>query len=266
MGSLGDYADAVSGASKPEDLKKLIKDASCNMSKYMKVIMDKMMEYSNKTLKEELTETISSMPSCMRYQMGDMMNVMNEKSLEQYNKITDKVCGSIEGILNKALNLGDPANGYEGGIIGDRIKEVNESVGITTTISYVDKTTGKIVERVIVEENLPTHTKVPMCSAEDIVGRAIAGIKNDIDSVNNNSIQGVSKYVGDITAQLERMDADLRERAPDESTAGAVISITDAEVLDNSLGGTKYKTMVDVGTQWRGSTVADRKIIAGFGD
>ena len=104
-----------------------------------------------------------------------------------------------------------------------------------------------------------------MCSAEDIVGTAIAGIKTDIDSVNNNSIQGVSKYVGDMTAQLERMDADLRERAPDESTAGAVISITDAEVLDNSLGGTKYKTMVDVGTQWRGSTVADRKIIAGFG-
>ena len=265
MGSLGDYADAVSGASKPKDLKKLIKDASCNMSKYMKVIMDKMMEYSNKTLKEELTETISSMPSCMRYQMGDMMNVMNEKSLEQYNKITDKVCGSIEGILTQALNLGDPANGYEGGIIGDRIKEVNESVGITTTISYVDKTTGKIVERVIVEENLPTHTKVPMCSAEDIVGRAIASVKGLIDEANNNSIQGVSKYVGDITAQLERMDADLREKAPDESTAGAVISITDAEVLDNSLGGTKYKTMVDVGTQWRGSTVADRKIIAGFG-
>ena len=44
-----------------------------------------------------------------------------------------------------------------------------------------------------------------------------------------------------------------------------MISITDAEVLDNSLGGTKYKTMVDVGTKWRGSTVANRKISAGFG-
>ena len=105
MSSIGSYADAVSGPPKEEDLKKLVKDAACNMSKYMKVIMDKMMEYSNKTLKEELTETVSSMPSCMRYQMADMKNVMNEKSLEQYNKITDKVCGSIEGILNQALNL-----------------------------------------------------------------------------------------------------------------------------------------------------------------
>ena len=265
MSSIGSYADAVSGPPKEEDLKKLVKDAACNMSKYMKVIMDKMMEYSNKTLNEELTETVSSMPSCMRYQMGDMMNVMNEKSLEQYNKITDKVCGSIEGILNQALNLGDPANGYEGGIIAQRKKDVDEFTGITTTVNVLNRATGKLVGITTTIDELQTHPVVPMCSAEDIVGTAIAGIKTDIDSVNNNSIQGVSRYVGDMTAQLERMDADLRERAPDESTAGAVISITDAEVLDNSLGGTKYKTMVDVGTKWRGSTVANRKIIAGFG-
>ena len=265
MSSIGSYADAVSGPPKEEDLKKLVKDAACNMSKYMKVIMDKMMEYSNKTLNEELTETVSSMPSCMRYQMADMKNVMNEKSLEQYNKITDKVCGSIEGILNQALNLGDPANGYEGGIIAKRKKEVDEFIGITTTVNVLNRATGELVGITTTIDELQTHPVVPMCSAEDIVGTAIAGIKTDIDSVNNNSIQGVSKYVGDMTAQLERMDADLRERAPDESTAGAVISITDAEVLDNSLGGTKYKTMVDVGTKWRGSTVADRKIIAGFG-
>ena len=254
MSSIGSYADAVSGPPKEEDLKKLVKDAACNMSKYMKVIMDKMMEYSNKTLKEELTETVSSMPSCMRYQMGDMMNVMNEKSLEQYNKITDKVCGSIEGILNQALNLGDPANGYEGGIIAQRKKEVDEFAGITTTVNVLNRATGQLVGITTTIDELQTHPVVPMCSAEDIVGTAIAGIKTDIDSVNNNSIQGVSKYVGEVTAQLERMDADLREKAPDESTAGAVLQVTDEEVLDEVRGGTKYKTMVKVGTEWRSST------------
>ena len=254
MSSIGSYADAVSGPPKEEDLQKLVKDAACNMSKYMKVIMDKMMEYSNKTLKEELTETVSSMPSCMRYQMGDMMNVMNEKSLEQYNKITDKVCGSIEGILNQALNLGDPANGYEGGIIAQRKKEVDEFAGITTTVNVLNRATGELVGITTTIDELQTHPVVPMCSAEDIVGTAIAGIKTDIDSVNNNSIQGVSKYVGEVTAQLERMDSDLRERAPDESTAGAVLQVTDEEVLDEVRGGTKYKTMVKVGTEWRSST------------
>ena len=38
MSSIGSYADAVSGPPKEEDLKKLVKDAACNMSKYMKVI------------------------------------------------------------------------------------------------------------------------------------------------------------------------------------------------------------------------------------
>ena len=254
MSSIGSYADAVSGPPKEEDLKKLVKDAACNMSKYMKVIMDKMMEYSNKTLNEELTETVSSMPSCMRYQMADMKNVMNEKSLEQYNKITDKVCGSIEGILNQALNLGDPANGYEGGIIAQRKKEVDEFAGITTTVNVLNRATGELVGITTTIDELQTHPVVPMCSAEDIVGTAIAGIKTDIDSVNNNSIQGVSKYVGEVTAQLERMDADLREKAPDESTAGAVLQVTDEEVLDEVRGGTKYKTMVKVGTEWRSST------------
>ena len=254
MSSIGSYADAVSGPPKEEDLQKLVKDAACNMSKYMKVIMDKMMEYSNKTLKEELTETVSSMPSCMRYQMGDMMNVMNEKSLEQYNKITDKVCGSIEGILNQALNLGDPANGYEGGIIAQRKKDVDEFTGITTTVNVLNRETGEIIGITTTVDELQTHPVVPMCSAEDIIGTAIAGIKTDIDSVNNNSIQGVSKYVGEVTAQLERMDADLREKAPDESTAGAVLQVTDEEVLDEVRGGTKYKTMVKVGTEWRSST------------
>ena len=254
MSSIGSYADAVSGPPKEEDLKKLVKDAACNMSKYMKVIMDKMMEYSNKTLKEELTETVSSMPSCMRYQMADMKNVMNEKSLEQYNKITDKVCGSIEGILNQALNLGDPANGYEGGIIAQRKKEVDEFAGITTTANVLNRATGELVGITTTIDELQTHPVVPMCSAEDIVGTAIALVKDDINKANDNSIQGVSKYVGEMTAQLERMDSDLKERAPDESTAGAVLQVTDEEVLDEVRGGTKYKTMVKVGTEWRSST------------
>ena len=265
MSSIGNYADAVSGPPKEEDLQKLVKNAACNMSKYMKGIMDKMMEYSNKTLKEELTETVSSMPSCMRYQMGDMMNIMNQKSLEQYNQITDKVCASIEGILNQALNLGDPANEYEGGIIGQRKKEVDEFTGITTTVNVLNRATGELVGITTTINEMQTHPVVPMCSAEDIIGTAIAGIKTDIDSVNNNNIQGVSKYVGEVTAQLERLDSDLREKAPDESTEGAVITITDEEVLDEVRGGTNYKTMSKVGTEWRSSIVTSREVSAGFG-
>jgi len=259
VSSIGNYADAVSGAPKEADLQKFIKDSACGMSKYMKVIMDKMMEYSNKKLNEELTETVSSMPSCMRYQMADMKDVMNEKSLEQYNKITDKVCGKLENILSNALNLGG-----SNGIIEQRRKEVREFVGITTTVNVLDKATGNVVERVVTQDQILTHPKVPMCSAESIIGTAIAEVKEDIDNANNLTVRGVSSYLEDVTSQLERLDSDLRERAPDESTRGAVLTITDEEVLDEVRGGTKYKTMVQVGTEWRSSTVPSREVSAGF--
>jgi len=253
MGAIGNYADAVSGAPTTGDLQKILKDSACGMSKYMKVVMDKMMEYTNKTLNEELSETVSAMPACMRSQMGDMMNVMNEKSLEQYNKITDKVCGKLENILSDALNLGTPELDYDDGIIGERKKEVESFVGITTTVNVIDRSTGNLVERVVTEDIIPTHPDVPICSAESIVGTAIAEVKDDIDDLNNLSVRGVSSYIEDITSQLERMDGDLKERAPDESTAGAVLTITDEEVLDEVRGGTKYKTMVQVGTEWSSS-------------
>ena len=99
----------------------------------------------------------------------------------------------------------------------------------------MNRATGELVGITTTIDELQTHPVVPMCSAEDIVGTAIALVKDDINKANDNSIQGVSKYVGEMTAQLERMDSDLKERAPDESTAGAVLQVTDEEVLDEVL-------------------------------
>ena len=257
LSAMGNYSDAVSGP--PQDLDKLVKDSACQMSKYMKVIMDKIMEYGNKKLNEELTETVSAMPSCMRSEVGDMMNMMGEKTLEKYNGITDKICGNIESVLAGALNL----KGKDG-LIEKQKKQVAENVGLTTTQSYKNPVTGSIVERIVPVETKKTHPIVPMCSAESIIGSVIAEVKGEIADVNNTNINGVSRYVDDVTAQLERMDAEFKERSEDATKDGGVLSITDAEVLDNVLGGTKYKTNINVGTQWRDSTIADRKISVGF--
>jgi len=257
LSSLGNYADAVS--SPPKDLDKLVKDSASGMSKYMKVVMDKMMEYSNKTLNEELSETVSSMPSSMRSEMGDMMNLMGEKSLQKYNKITDALGGKLENILSNMLKLNGPD-----GLVEQTKKAVKENVGITTTQSYKNPITGTIVEREVIITPTRTHPKVPMCSAESIIGTAIAEVQGDIDDVNNANIRGVGSYIEDVTSQLERMDASFAEKSDDNSIDGAVITITDAEALDYVLGGTKYKTMTQVGTQWVNSTVANRTPSSGF--
>jgi len=258
LASLGNYADAVSGP--PQDLDQLVKDSASGMSKYMKVVMDKMMEYSNKTLNEELTETLSSMPSSMRSEVGDMMNMIGEKNLQKYNEITNALGGKLENILSNALKL----KGSDG-LVEQTKKKVKESVGITTTQSYTNPITGTIVEREVVLPPTRTHPKVPICSAESIVGTAIAEVRKDIEDVNNSNIRGVSRYIEDTTSQLQGLDNSLKEKSDDASQNGGVLTITDAEVLDNVLGGTKYKTNINVGTQWRDSTIADRKISAGFG-
>ena len=215
----------------------------------MKVIMDKIMEYGNKKLNEELTETVSAMPSCMRSEVGDMMNMMGENTLKKYNGITDKICGNIENVLAGALNL----KGKDG-LIEKQKKQVAENVGLTTVQSYKNPVTGSIVERIVPVETKRTHPNVPMCSAESIIGNVISEVKDVIADVNNTNINGVSRYVDDVTAQLERMDAEFKERSEDATKDGGVLTITDEEVLDEVRGGTKYKTMVQVGTQWSSST------------
>ena len=243
LSSMGSYADAVS--SPPQDLNGLVKDSACGMAKYMKVITDKMMEYTNKTLNEELTETIAEMPMCMRSEMGDMMNMMGEKSLQKYNGISDKVCGMLEGILSNALNLDELKQKTEEGI--------NKGFQ-TEEVDVVDKITGKVVTKTVEVPVPSTHPKVPMCAAEDIVASAIVSVKDDITKVNSRNLDGINRFVSDISSQLERLDKDFLEKVGDESTDGAVTEITDEEVLDEVRGGTLYKTTIKVGTQYLKST------------
>tara|TARA_Y100001938_G_scaffold44143_1_gene61265 strand:- start:6165 stop:8813 length:2649 start_codon:yes stop_codon:yes gene_type:complete len=263
LSALSNYEDAVSGAPQEGDLKKLVENAACGMSKYMKVIMDKVMEYTNKTLNEEMTETVSAMPSCLRYQFADIKNVINQKSLEKYNNITDSMCGKLENILNNTLDIPNLIKAQK-----DKNNK-NTAVGISTTVNVVtrDPDTGEEKTLVISRTLLPesTHPEVKACSAEAIVGLAIADSWKEINDANNNSIQGIGRYLEDVNSQLKKLDAEQLDPADDTSTAGAVLQITDEEVMDEVRGGTKYKTMTKVGVEWRTSTVPERTtVVSGF--
>ena len=265
LSAMSNYEDAVSGALQQDDLKKLVGNAACGMSKYMKVVMDKVMEYTNKTLNEEMTETVSAMPSCLRYQFADIKNVINQKSLEKYNKITDSMCGKLENILNNTLNIDSLIKAQE-----EKNKTQSTSAaGETEEVPVVirDPETGEdetiIVTRRI--DSVPTHPKVNVCSAEAIIGLAMADSWKEINDANNNSIQGIGRYLEDVNSQLKKLDAEQLDPADDTSTAGAVLQITDEEVMDEVRGGTKYKTMKKVGVEWRTSTVPERTtVVSGF--
>ena len=105
MESFGNYADMASMGQGQQDIEKLIEDAASVNSKYMKTIMNKMMEFTNKTVNAELSAAISSMPAGKRAMFADMKNLMNQNSLQSFGDISNGMQGMLGGILKQSFNV-----------------------------------------------------------------------------------------------------------------------------------------------------------------
>jgi len=101
--SLTDYAAATQRPG--DDFSKMIKDSAGQISKYMKVIMQKVHEYTNKKMNAELTDVVAEMPCYMRAQFLDVKELNNENLLKSFNGITDGMSGLIENILSTSLDV-----------------------------------------------------------------------------------------------------------------------------------------------------------------
>ena len=103
--SFGNYADMASLGSSAKNIDKLIETAASVNAKYMKVMMNKMMEYTNKKVNKELSQVIAAMPASKRSQFADMKNLMNQNSLQQFGDISNGMGGMLQGILRQSFNI-----------------------------------------------------------------------------------------------------------------------------------------------------------------
>ena len=117
-----------------------------------------------------------------------------------------------------------------------RINEVSESS--TATID-------DIVDSLTEDSNQPTIPKVPACYAEDLAAKVISSNKNLIDKANDNIVKSINFFMDDMQKMLLRT-GEVEDSG--EVIEGQVMSITDAEVLDQTLGGTNYLTATSVPT------------------
>ena len=101
--SLGNFADAA--VMPPMDMESMMKDAAEINSKYMKVVFDKMNEFTNKKLNSELSKVVAAMPASKRSMFADMKQVLNQDTLKQFSGISDGIGGTMQGILGKTLNI-----------------------------------------------------------------------------------------------------------------------------------------------------------------
>jgi len=169
--SLQSYVDAVSNVI--ADIQKMMSDIACQIANFMKQIFDKIMEYAMKILNQALNAVVAAMPSSLRYQFSDMKQVLTELILCLYNKMAGGLCDKIEGVLDELI---DPNGLVEE--TQNRMESNDPDVGETT------------------------YPQVPVCFAEDVAGRVLAGSKEELDSANQNIANNVDAYLQDITGML----------------------------------------------------------------
>ena len=167
------YIDKVSNTI--EDIQQIMRNAAREIAKYIKPMMDKVMEFVMKKINEALTTVVAALPSSLRYQFADMKKMITELILCLYNKITQGLEGLIGGVLDKALNLAG----------------LEEKAKAAAANSNGDDDAYRRLA-----------PKVPPCYAEDITAQVFASAQPEIDEANNSLIQNLDSFLDDIQKQL----------------------------------------------------------------
>ena len=167
------YIDKVSNTI--EDIQQILRNAACEIAKYIKPMLDKVMEFVMKKLNEALTTVVAALPSSLRYQFADMKKILTELILCLYNKITQGLCDLIQAVLDKALDLA----GLE-----------NKAKAAAANSNGDDDAYRRLAP------------KVPPCYAEDITAQVFAVAAPEINEANNSLIQNLDNFLEDIQKQL----------------------------------------------------------------
>jgi hypothetical protein len=262
MGSRKQYIDAVSGPPNQNDIEKEIKLTARKISKYQKVIMDKIGEFQSKKLNEELTKTVAAMPSSMRYMFADQKFLNTEENIKKYNEITNKMVDQMEGILKGKLQIPQLTAAADAlAASGALWADSNSSSAIDALMSsggddsFTDLTTGSQAFKIGVTDDSVTGPKgvidpsnpspikvpkVPVCYAEDVVAQGIAVNQEALQDVASSQHNNYNKFLENLRSQLTEEERKLKDKAYDKTGLGKVTVITDEEEDDLPQGGTNY--------------------------
>ena len=189
MNALASYTDQVSITEGVKNLRKVIKDSSKQQAKYMKVVMDKVKQYTEKKLNKEMTKAVSALPSCKRFEFLDLKDLMTQDMLSNFNKMSGGMEGMMEGVLNNMLKIDDQEDGTPGLIT----KALNAAANSIATGNEKPKAVPR----------------VPICASEDAIAACIAANKDNINELNQNIIDGMDGFIGDMMKELAGAGGDV---------------------------------------------------------
>ena len=174
LSTITSYIDAAAAViNSLKDMESKLEMIACEIAKYMKILMDKMMEYVLKMLNKTLTIAVSAIPSTMRSMFGDIKEMLTELILCLYNKLTDSMCDMIADLLKGAFPLEDLEAQAKESAANDEINSDDR-----------------------------TAPQVPMCYAEDLVGQIISAHQIQIEDANQSILNNVSSFITDIQEEM----------------------------------------------------------------
>jgi hypothetical protein len=210
LATITSYIDAASSILQSlQDMMNFMDNIACEIAKYMKILMDKLMEYVLKMLNKTLTIAVAAIPSTMRHMFGDIKEIITELILCLYNKLTDSMCAMIADLLKGAFPLEDLQAQAQEAADNDEISD--------------DKRTAP---------------QVPMCYAEDLVGQIISAHQIQIEDANQSILNNVSSFITDIQEEMAGVtDAFAEITSPLGDIMGSISSALGFENLKlNILG------------------------------
>ena len=180
------YVDAASTLI--SDIQKLIADVACIIAKYLKIIFDKILEYVLKTINCALAKAVDIIPPNLRFKFFDIREKITELINCLFSKITNGLCGQVQGFLNDQTGTGS-----------------NSTLDTKT----------------IIQNGYTTVT--PICSVEILTGQMIAlnlptiieGIDTSLNSVSNfledtqSLLSDVSGIISDISGIVNGLSGSL---------------------------------------------------------
>ena len=172
--SINDYADQVSQIVDMTSKAKrdgFTKNIACTIAKFVKIFLDKIMEYVLKMINKGLTQAVSACPSTLRHMMGDMKELITKAIHCLYNKIIDSLCDLIYQMLKHDTDLETVRGEAEAGKGKYKKGECDVS-------------------------------NIPMCKAEELVGRVMYAQKDAINDANDTILDSIQTFLNDVATTM----------------------------------------------------------------
>jgi uncharacterized protein YoxC len=161
-----DAAGAAIGVA--EKIQALLERFAPKIAKYMKIIFNKIFEYTSKKINAAIGPLADTMFPNQRFQFLDMKIEVNELIKCLFSKITGGLVGQILGALKDIVDKCDPSRGRS-----------SDGTGETGTAPFV-----------------------PICSVEELTGNVIAANMGDIDKTVEDVTKSVETFLNDIQSGL----------------------------------------------------------------